>query len=117
MERSINSGGDAEEKNSSYGCSCKPISFDTVKNSLADTLQTAADTLSNKVANKDSGCGLAQLGKQASEGLDRSAEYIREFDYKPADAKVREFVRGHPGSFLLIAGAIGLIIGAFVRRR
>jgi ElaB/YqjD/DUF883 family membrane-anchored ribosome-binding protein len=117
MERTINAVDDTEEKTSNHGCSCKPVSFEKVKNSIADTLHTAADTLDKKVADKDSRCGLAQLGKQASERLDRSADYIREFDYKPADAKVREFVRERPGSCLLFAGAIGLIIGAFVRRR
>jgi ElaB/YqjD/DUF883 family membrane-anchored ribosome-binding protein len=49
--------------------------------------------------------------------LDQSAEYIRQFDCKPADVKIREFIRQSPGRSLLIAGAVGLIIGAIVRRR
>lgn len=117
MERNHRTVSETEENVIDHSCSCKPVSFENVKNSIAETLHTAADTLGNKVAGKDPQCSLTKLGKQASEKLDWSAEYIRDFDYKPADAKVREFVRERPGSSLLFAGAIGLIIGALVRRR
>jgi ElaB/YqjD/DUF883 family membrane-anchored ribosome-binding protein len=49
--------------------------------------------------------------------LDESADYIQQFDYEEADAKVREYVRQNPGLSLLIAGVTGLIIGAIFRRR
>lgn len=117
MEKTNSAAHETEEKTTDHGCSCKPITFESVKNSIADTLHTAADTLGTKVAEKDSRCSLAQLGKQASERLDRSADYVRDFDYKPADAKVRKFFRDRPGSCLLFAGAVGLILGVFVRRR
>jgi ElaB/YqjD/DUF883 family membrane-anchored ribosome-binding protein len=100
-----------------HQCSCESTGFENVKNSIADTLQNAADTLGVKAAEKDLQSGLAQLGKQASERLDQSAEYIRQFDCKPADVKIREFIRQSPGRSLLIAGAVGLIIGAIVRRK
>jgi ElaB/YqjD/DUF883 family membrane-anchored ribosome-binding protein len=116
MERN-NCAVDEAVENATDHCSCKPVSFEKVKNSIAETLHSAADTLGSKIADKDPRCGLAKLGKQATEKLDQSAEYIRDFDYKPADAKIRGFVRERPGSCLLFAGAIGLIIGAFVRRR
>jgi ElaB/YqjD/DUF883 family membrane-anchored ribosome-binding protein len=98
-------------------CSCKSTGFEKVKNSIAETLHNAADALGIKAAENDSQCGLAQFGKQASERLDQSAEYIRQFNCKPADVKIREFIRQSPGRSLLIAGAVGLIIGAIVRRR
>jgi ElaB/YqjD/DUF883 family membrane-anchored ribosome-binding protein len=98
-------------------CSCKSTSFEKVKNSIAETLHNAADALGAKAAEKDSQPGLARLGKQASERLDQSAEYIRQFDCKPADVKIREFIRQSPGRSLLIVGAVGLIIGAIVRRK
>lgn len=100
-----------------HQCSCKSTSFENVKNSIADTLHNAADALGAKAAEKDSQSGLAQFGKQASERLDQSAEYIRQFDCKPADVRIREFIRQSPGRSLLIAGAVGLILGAIVRRR
>ena len=100
-----------------HQCSCKSTGFENVKNSIAETLHNAADALGSKTAEKDSQSGLAQFGKQASEQLDQSAEYIRQFDCKPADVKIREFIRQSPGRSLLIAGVVGLIIGVIVRRR
>jgi ElaB/YqjD/DUF883 family membrane-anchored ribosome-binding protein len=100
-----------------HQCSCKPTGFQNVKNSIADTLHNAADALGIKAAEKDLQSGLAQFGKQASERLDQSAEYIRKFDCKPADVKIREFIKQSPGRSLLIVGVIGLLIGAIVRRK
>jgi ElaB/YqjD/DUF883 family membrane-anchored ribosome-binding protein len=60
---------------------------------------------------------MAQYGKQASEWLNQSAEYVRQFDYERADARFREYVGQSPGRSLLIAGGVGLIIGAILRRR
>jgi ElaB/YqjD/DUF883 family membrane-anchored ribosome-binding protein len=87
------------------------------KNCIADTLHKVAEALAGKAANQDAPSGIAQYGKQASEWLDQSAEYVRQFDYKQADAKAREYVRQSPGRSLLIAGAVGLILGVIWRRR
>ena len=46
-----------------------------------------------------------------------SCKYVRQFDCKPADVKIREIIRQSPGRSLLIAGALGLLVGAVVRRR
>ena len=91
--------------------------FENVKNIIADKLHNVADALGEKAAGQDAQSGIAQYGKQASEWLDQSAEYVRQFDYVQADARVRECVRQSPGRSLLIAGAVGLIIGAILRRR
>ena len=95
----------------------KSTGFENVKNSIADKLHDAAKGLGEKAARQDAQSGMARYGKQASEWLDQSAEYVRQFDYEQADAKVREYVRQSPGLSLLIAGAVGLIIGAILRRR
>ena len=91
--------------------------FENIKNTVADKLHSAAGTLSDKTASQDMDPNIASYGKQASEWLDQSAEFVREFDLKKADARVREYVRESPGRSLLIAGAVGLIIGAILRRR
>ena len=95
----------------------KSTGFENVKNIIADKLHNVAEALSEKAADQDAQSGIAQCGKQASEWLDQSAEYVRQFDYEQADARVREYVRQSPGRSLLIAGAVGLIIGAILRRR
>ena len=95
----------------------KSTGFGNVKNSIADKLHNVAEALGDKAADQDGQSGIAQCGKQASAWLDQSAEYVRQFDYKQANARVREYVRQSPGRSLLIAGAVGLIIGAILRRR
>jgi len=95
----------------------KSTGFENVKNIIANKLHKVAEALSEKAADQDAQSNTAHYGKQASEWLDQSAEYVRQFDYEQADAKVREYVRQSPGRSLLIAGAAGLIIGAILRRR
>ena len=95
----------------------KSTGFENVKNIIADKLHNVAEALNEKAAGQGAQCGIAQYGKQASEWLDQSAEYVRQFDYEQTDAKLREYISQSPGRSLLIAGAIGLIIGAILRRR
>jgi ElaB/YqjD/DUF883 family membrane-anchored ribosome-binding protein len=95
----------------------KSTGFKNAKNVVADKLHDVAEALAGKTANQDASSGIARYGKQASAWVDQSAEYVRKFDYKQEDARVREYVRQSPGRSLLIAGAAGLIIGAILRRR
>lgn len=107
---------ETEETATEFQNSKKSTSFENVKNSIADKLHDVAETLGEKATNADVH-GMAQYGKQASEWLDQSADYIREFDYIQANASIREYVGQKPGRSLLIAGGVGLIIGAVLRRR
>jgi len=95
----------------------KSTCFENVKHTIADKLHGVAEALDEKAANQGAQSGIAQYEKQASEWLDQTAEYVRQFGYEQADARVREYVRQSPGRCLLIAGAAGLIIGAILRRR
>jgi ElaB/YqjD/DUF883 family membrane-anchored ribosome-binding protein len=95
----------------------KSSGFENAKNIIADKLHHVAEAINEKAADQDPLCDIAQYGKQASEWLDQSAEYVRQFKYEHADAKIREYVRQSPGRSLLLAGAAGLIIGAILRRR
>ena len=106
--------GDTAAKFQSLGQS---TGFKNAQNSIADKLHKVAEALAGKAENQDAPSGIAQYGKHASEWLDQSAEYVRQFDYKQADARVREYVRQSPGRSLLIAGVAGLILGAMLRRR
>lgn len=106
-----------EKTAAEFQCSGKSTGFENVKNIIADKLHSAAEGLGKNGADQDGESGTAKYGKQASEWLDHSAEYIRKFDYKQADASIREYVNQTPGRSLFIAGAVGLIIGAVLRRR
>ncbi|MFZ3048844.1 MAG: DUF883 C-terminal domain-containing protein [Desulfatirhabdiaceae bacterium] len=91
--------------------------FENVKNIIADKLHHAAEVLGEKTADPDAQSGMAQYGNQVSGWLNQSADYVRQFDYEQADARAREYVGQNPGRSLLIAGGVGLIIGAILRRR
>jgi ElaB/YqjD/DUF883 family membrane-anchored ribosome-binding protein len=95
----------------------KSTSFENAKTIIADKIEKAAAALGEKATNPDAHCGMAQYGKQASEWLEQSAEYVRHFDHNQANARVREYVGQRPGRSLLIAGGVGLIVGAILRRR
>lgn len=105
------------EAASEFQGSGRSTGFENVKNTIADTFHTAAEAISGKEVDRDAQSGGTRCGKQASEWLDRSAGYIRQFDYEQAKASVREYVRQRPGRGLLIAGAVGLMIGTMLRRR
>ena len=95
----------------------KSTGFENVKTIIADKIQKAAEALGEKATNPEAHYGMAQYGKQASEWLEQSADYVREFDYIQVDASIREYVGKKPGRSLLIAGGVGLMIGAILRRR
>lgn len=106
-----------EETSAEFQGSGKSTRFENVKNIIADKLHSAAEGLGENGADQYRESGTAKYRKQASELLDHSAEYVRKFDYKQADAGIREYVKQSPGRSLFIAGAVGLIIGAVLRRR
>ena len=95
----------------------KSRGFENVKNIIADQLESVAEALGENATGQDAQSGIAHYGKQASEWLDQSAGYVRQFDYEQAEARARECIKQHPGRSLLVAGAVGLIIGAALRRR
>ena len=107
----------AEESEGRFQASSKATGFEKVKIYIADRLQDAANVLAEKAENQEAKSGITEYGKQASEWLDQSAEYVRQFDHNQANARVREYVGQRPGRSLLIAGGVGLIIGAILRRR
>jgi len=107
-----------EETAGEFQVSDKPTRFDNVKNITAEKLHNAAEILYEKTASyQEAQSGIARCGKQASEWLDQSAEYVRQFEYEQADAGVREYIGQNPWRSMLMAGGVGLIIGSVLRRR
>lgn len=107
----------AEEAGAKFQNADKSTGFVNVRNIIADKLQNAADALGEKAAEHGTQGGMAQYAKQASGWLDQSSRCVRQFDYEQADAKVREAFRQNPGRSLVIAGLVGLVIGAIWGRR
>lgn len=101
-----------DDQGRSKSCSC-----DELKKILADRIHKVAEALREKAAGQDAHSGAAHYRNEASEWLEQSAEYVRQFDYRQADARFREYVKQSPERSLLIAGAVGLVIGTVWRRR
>ncbi len=92
---------------------------DTLGNSqsaVADKLHQAADSLQQKVGSDTDGGAMAKYGKKAADMLDRSADYVGDFDPNKVKTDVQKHVKENPGRSLLIAGAVGLILGALFSR-
>ncbi|HWP44603.1 MAG TPA: DUF883 C-terminal domain-containing protein [Blastocatellia bacterium] len=114
MEPDIDIAKPAREREEMAGRS----TFDSIKTTVADKLETAASAIRQKAREAEKpDSGLMGYGNQASEWLDSSASYIREMDPQKVKADIQEQVRRNPGRSLLIAGAAGLILGALLRRR
>ena len=113
MGEDYREGDKMEETAAASQGSGKCAGFEKVKNIIADKIHDAAKSLKEKAAASDE----PRCKKHASEWLDQSADYVREFDYETAKAGVRDYVERSPGVSLLIAGGIGLVIGAILRRR
>jgi ElaB/YqjD/DUF883 family membrane-anchored ribosome-binding protein len=91
--------------------------FKDVRESVSDSLRTAAAAIQDKVEQAGEQTPLTQCGEQASRWLNASAEYVRDMDAQKVKTDVQEQVRRNPGRSLLIAAAAGLIIGSLFRRR
>lgn len=106
-----------EQPGTQFQDSNKSTGFESVKNFIADQLQSVAKGLGDDGPDKSAESTIEKYRKQAFEWVNHSAEYVRTFDPKQADASIREYVKQSPGRSLLFAGGVGLIVGAFLRRR
>ena len=88
----------------------------SMRTKLAAALHRAAEALNDKVSQAPDGRSEG-LGLHAVNWLDQSAEYIKQADIQQMKADVSNQIRRNPGRSLLIAGAVGLLVGALVRRR
>jgi hypothetical protein len=114
--KELNAGISGENLAVNHGSSTSS-SFEHIKNVVSDKLHSAARSVSEKSVSADVDALIGSYRKPASEWLDQSAEYVRQFDYDKAGARIREHVAQNPGRSLAIAGIVGVIIGAIVRHR
>lgn len=91
--------------------------FNQFKTTVADQLHAAADKLQEKSRNASVPNEWGNYGDQAANMLNRSADYINDFDVDQVKADLGNQMRSNPGRSLLIAAAAGLALGVLVRRR
>ena len=90
--------------------------FDSIRTRLAGLLHQAAGALHDKTSEMRNGRS-DQVGLQAANWLDHSADYLKQADAEQMKADVANQIRRNPGRSLLVAGAVGLFVGALIRRR
>jgi ElaB/YqjD/DUF883 family membrane-anchored ribosome-binding protein len=92
------------------------LTFDRVKLAVADFLSDAADTVHDRsagIGNSD----ISNLGDRAASWLEHSASYVRGMEPQQLKSDIEDKVRRNPGRSLIIAGAVGLVLGSLLRRR
>ena len=91
--------------------------FKQIKTTVADKLQSAAQTLHQKADRSGQPAELATFGHRAAGWLERSAEYVNEMEPQRLKTDLENQVRRNPGRSLLVAGIVGLALGGLLRRR
>jgi ElaB/YqjD/DUF883 family membrane-anchored ribosome-binding protein len=89
--------------------------IDEKRGPAADALQSAAFTLHEKAEDLPGGETVRSVAHSTAEKLESTAGYIREHDVRAMIADVEEVVKRNPGPSLLIAAAMGFLIGRAFR--
>jgi ElaB/YqjD/DUF883 family membrane-anchored ribosome-binding protein len=85
------------------------------KETVAGKLHAAADAIQDR-AKQNAGHPMSSYARQAADFLDGAAGYVQRVDPEQVKSDIRNQVRQNPGKSLLIAGAVGLLVGVLVRR-
>jgi len=99
------------------GSANRGSTFNQVKSTVAEKLHSAARTIHQKSASGNQQGDLSSFGHRAADWLDRSADYVSEVEPERVRRDLENQVRQNPGRSLLIAGAVGLVLGGLLRRR
>jgi ElaB/YqjD/DUF883 family membrane-anchored ribosome-binding protein len=91
--------------------------FRQIKTRVADKLQAAAQALHQKASRPDQPNEISDFERRAAGWLERSASYVNEMEPQRLKSDFEDRVRRNPGRSLLIAGAVGLVLGGLLRRR
>jgi ElaB/YqjD/DUF883 family membrane-anchored ribosome-binding protein len=84
--------------------------IDEKRRAAASGLDTAASVLHEK------GDSVANVAHTAADKLSSTAEYLRRFDAKSLISDLQGLVRDKPGQSLLVAAAIGFLVGRTLTR-
>jgi ElaB/YqjD/DUF883 family membrane-anchored ribosome-binding protein len=89
--------------------------IDEQRGPTAEALETAAMKIHEKAEDLPGGETVKSAAHSAAERLQSTAGYIREHDVRAMLSDVEDVVRRNPGPSLLIAAAIGFLIGRAFR--
>ncbi|PYP89640.1 MAG: hypothetical protein DMF61_02940 [Blastocatellia bacterium AA13] len=83
----------------------------TIKESVAQGLQSVSDNIRKSTGQRENA-----IATSLAASIDDAAGYLRNLDPEKLGDQFQDGVRRHPGRSLLIAGAAGLLLGAWIRR-
>ena len=113
-EKVSDAAGTAKQKVSDAGRQAAD-KIDERRGPAADALQSTASTIHEKAEDLPGGETVRSVAHSAAEKLESTAGYIREHDVKAMVSDVEDIVKRNPGPSLLIAAAIGFLIGRAFR--
>lgn len=88
---------------------------DEKRGPAADALESAASAIHAKAEDLPGGETVRSVAHSAAEKLESTAGYIREHDVRSMMSDVEEVVKRNPGPSLLVAVAVGFLIGRAFR--
>ena len=101
------------------GAGQRGAGFNKMKTTVAGKLHEAARRLQEQAGGAEAGPdgGMNNLGQRAGAWLERSANYVNDMEPQQLRSDLENQVRRNPGRSLLIAGAVGLLVGRLLRGR
>lgn len=88
---------------------------DEKRGAAADALESAASNIHEKAEDLPGGETVRNVAHSTAEKLESTAGYIREHDVRAMISDVEQIVKRNPGPSLLIAVALGFLIGRAFR--
>lgn len=89
--------------------------IDEKRGAAADALENTASNIHEKAENLPGGETVRNVAHSTAEKLESTASYIREHDVRAMMSDVEQIVKRNPGPSLLIAVALGFLIGRAFR--
>jgi len=89
--------------------------IDEKRGAAADALEGAASNIHEKAEDLPGGEAVRNVAHSTAEKLEATAGYIREHDVRAMMSDVEQMVKRNPGPSLLIAVALGFLIGRAFR--
>jgi len=91
--------------------------FARIRNQVASAIRQTADALSLPREEQSEGGDLKRLGFQARGLIEDAAHQVEKFDPAKVKKDFTERIQRNPGTSLLTAAAVGLLVGIVVVRR
>lgn len=129
-DRAKDIAGSAQEKLADVGSTVRERAG-TMKDSLADALESGADRLRQRAGSQSgslagsTGSGsmaiandgrMAQVGDKVASGMDATAQWLRDADLDGLKTSIEHQVKEHPGRTLLMAVGVGYLLGKALRK-